>query len=156
MSGKENETPKTPLKTSNNNNQPGTPGEVAEDVFGHLISVGPTEKSRASNKYYMLAVQVSKTEITSITIMDRQGNPSRESFLPHVMKSLHFKSVYPGEGSYFYSTSNRSKWEEVTELPYRVDDMTISLQAVQQMRCGGRFHIKAMIKWLGVVKRWNE
>ena len=129
---------------------------VGESLNGYLVSVGAMEKSKKGNSYYRLLVQVSKTQLITIMIMDQPRNPQREQFTPHCTASLHFTKVYPGDGGYFYSAQQNSRWKVGEELSFSIDDLTTSLKIINVKRAGAEFHVKAAMKWLGEVDTANN
>ena len=129
---------------------------IAESLNGYLVSVGAMEKSKKGNNYYRLLVQVSKTQLVTIMIMDQPRNPQREQFLPHCTASINFTKVYPGDGGYFYSTQQHSRWKIGDELSYSIDDLTTSLKIINVKRAGAEFHVKAAMRWIGGIDTANN
>ena len=135
---------------------PSTKGK-GEDIVGYLVAVEDIQKSRRGNTYYMLQIQVSKTELLDITIMAKDSkNPSRAEFLSLRGKPLKFTHVYPAERSgYFYTTSKGSVHEEISDIKdFSIDDIITAVGVVSK-KTSGTYHVNAMLKWLGPVEQSN-
>ena len=146
---KQKQAPTTPSKSNAlSSYTPQTPGGVTnpstftgpsskgkgEDISGFLVAVGPTETSKKGNKYFMLSVQVSKTEILSITVMEKERSPPRTTFTPHCSNSITFKNIYRGDGSYFYF--HNTSWETCEIFSFTLEDLTTSLGTIKQRSTG--------------------
>ena len=126
---------------------PSTKGR-SEDVSGFLVGVGFPEKSRKGNTYYLLQVQVSKSELISLMVMEDQNNPKRGEFLAFSKKPVTFYSVFPGNETYFFSRSKGSGFKPCAIDHFTIDDLTVSLQHISTKQTG-TYHIKVMLKWVG-------
>ena len=157
----QNKTPKTPNSTpkclfgspapgsQQSNNSPSTRGK-AENLSGYLVGVGLSEQSKKKNHYFLLQVQVSKTELISVMVMENGQNPTRGEFLALTNSAVKFSNVYPGDGTYFYHTVKGSSFE-ATHLDYGIDDLTVSLSHIST-KTSGVFHVKCMLRWKGEVE----
>ena len=122
-----------------------------EDLVGYLVTVGPIQKSRKNNYYYLLQMHVAKLEIIAITIMVDKSNPPREVFLPYSTLPMKLSMVYPGDGGYFFYKSRGSTFEVTDELTFTIDDLMTPLKLLQTKK-SGKYHIKGMLRWLGEVE----
>ena len=144
----------SPLFSSPSFSSPSSRGK-AESLVGYLVAVGPKQKSKKKNWYYVVHLQVSQTDLVQITMMESmsRGNPRREEFLPLVTQPLKFNNVYPGEkqSAYFYTQNQQSTWEVTEEQAFTLDDLTSPIELINT-KTNGVFHVKGMLRWLDEVK----
>ena len=123
-----------------------------ESLTGYVVCVSPVERSRRGNDYYLLKVQINKMEATTITVMFKSENPSREDFIQLIDEPVTFNRIYPGDGCFFYSGLKGSSHEKCyTKLAFPRKNPSSTVEHVQAQE-SGKFHLTVMIKWIGTVE----
>ena len=132
-------------------NTPTTKGR-GEDIRGLLVAVGLKETSRKGNPYYLLSVQVTKSQLTVVTVMLDNKNPPRDTFTAICGQPMELLSVYPGDDGYFFSRGKGSSFRVIDgPLQFNADDITSTLMHVAT-KTSGNYHIKVMLKWVNRVE----
>ena len=77
-----------------------------------------------------------------ITIMDNTTNPKLKDFTKHLSKSLAFRNLYVGDGTYFFRGEARSKKKVGEELAFTLEVLTTSIGNTRTAIFGRTHHIK--------------
>ena len=119
-----------------------------ESHVGYLMMVGPVEISRKGKPFYLVQLQVSKSECLTITVMQVPGNRRREDFMPYLDQVVLFESIYPGDSCFFFNSAKGSKYKVcVRELPYALCDMASTVEQIKA-QSSGKFNLKGLLKWV--------
>ena len=145
-------TPRTPQTPMSSYGSPSTKGKTA-NISGYLLSVSQYKKSKKGNTYFNLQIQVSKSEIIPLTVMQSYGNKKRDDFIGHVDSALSFESVFPGDDCYFYySTKGSRHMVCVVHLDFELDYAVSTLETLNKKnfegKCVDLFNVKVMIKYI--------
>ena len=123
----------TPTKseTAAGSPRPGTPYSTPtskgkpEDSNGFIVMVGPVEESKKGNQMINVQLQVSKTEILTLTVMQFPGNAVKEDFDQHLDK----------------------QGDAAPKLNFEMNYLTTLIATIEK-KSSGRYFVKVVLEWI--------